>query len=197
MQKEMYISLDIETDGPCPGQNSMLALGAVAFLDGEENDFFYRKIEPLDDAMQDSDTMVWWAGQPEAWEEVNKDREEPMTVMNDFGVWLEDFGENVRLMAVAKPATFDFGFINWYLHSYYGDNPLGFACMDIRSYANGLFSESSYYGKLSVGDPYKFFDIDKSVYRPHFAVDDARKQGVLLMKLLELAADIKRDINNG
>ena len=28
---EIYVSIDIESDGPVPGLNSMLSLGAVAF----------------------------------------------------------------------------------------------------------------------------------------------------------------------
>ena len=31
--KEIYISVDIETDGPIPGPNSMLSFGAAAFSD--------------------------------------------------------------------------------------------------------------------------------------------------------------------
>ena len=31
--KEIYISCDIESDGPIPGPNSMLSFGSVAFVD--------------------------------------------------------------------------------------------------------------------------------------------------------------------
>ena len=33
MSKEIYVSIDVESDGPIPIQNSMLAFGAVAFTD--------------------------------------------------------------------------------------------------------------------------------------------------------------------
>ena len=41
-------------------------------------------------------------------------------------------------IAVAWPATFDFAFVNYYCHRFSAGNPLGFAALDIRSYANGL-----------------------------------------------------------
>src|ERR1019366_2736701 len=113
---ELHISIDIETDGPCVGLNSMLAIGAVAYFDYEEVDSFYAKLLPMEDAQQNSETMVWWATQPEAWEEVNKDQEEAIDAMNRFGMWLLDRKRefNASLSAVAWPAAFDFGFINWY-----------------------------------------------------------------------------------
>ena len=190
---ELYISIDIETDGPCPGQNSMLAIGAAAFKIDLFNPVskFYRTIKPMDDATQDSDTMLWWATQPEAWEEVNTDQVEPMEAMNQFGEWLIGTGylHNAKLVAAAWPAAFDFGFVNWYLHSYYGANPLGFACLDIRSYANGLFNTAGYYERISEGDLYKHYGIDKTGFRPHVAVDDAIQQGLLLMELIREAAN--------
>jgi len=36
-KKEIYVSIDIEADGPIPGPYSMLSIGAVAFTpEGEE-----------------------------------------------------------------------------------------------------------------------------------------------------------------
>jgi DNA polymerase III alpha subunit (gram-positive type) len=190
---ELIISIDIETDGPCTGLNSMLSLGAVAYWDGVQIDTFYSKLLPMDDAVQNSDTMIFWASQPEAWAEVNTDQEEPLLVMNEFGIWLTDLRDrnNAKLTAAAWPASFDFGFVNWYMHQYYGDNPLGFACLDIRSYANGLFHTPGYYEKISEGDLYEFFKIDKSDLRPHVALDDAMEQGRLLMALIKYASYLK------
>jgi hypothetical protein len=190
---EMYMSIDIETDGPCPGQNSMLSIGIAAFeksIDVQPPlEKFYRKLEPLPDGMRDSDTMLWWAGQPEGWAEVNKAQESPMEVMNDCADWLLEIKEDydVRLVPAAWPAAFDFGFVNWYMHSYYGANPLGFSCLDIRSFANGLFNTAGYYEKISEGDLYNFFQIDTKQFADHIAIDDATKQGMLLIGLLKEA----------
>jgi DNA polymerase III epsilon subunit-like protein len=193
-KQEIYISIDIETDGECPGVNSMLSLGAVAFTKtGGEVDDFYRTVEPIPDVVQSPETMEWWM-KPEnypAYLETLRDQRLPGEVMAEFAGWLRDLNLSTggKLVAAAWPAAFDFGFVNWYMHNYYGTNPLGFACLDIRSYANGLFMTPGYYKKISEGDLYSYFKINTEDIRPHFAVDDARKQGRLLMALLKYAED--------
>ena len=60
---ERYVSIDIEADGPAPEWNSMLSLGAVAFIsEGALVDTFSANLE----AREDPKTMRWWAKQPEA-----------------------------------------------------------------------------------------------------------------------------------
>lgn len=34
---EIYVSTDIEADGPIPGQNSMLSFGSAAYTDDKKN----------------------------------------------------------------------------------------------------------------------------------------------------------------
>ena len=63
MSKEVYISIDIEADGPIPGGNSMLSLGAAAFELGSGNrtpiDLYEVNLQPLPTATPDPDTMAW------------------------------------------------------------------------------------------------------------------------------------------
>ena len=73
--KEIVVSIDVETDGPIPGRNSMLNLGAVAFrqsadgLQGEEIDAFAVNLETLPEASANEKTMAWWRQQdPAVWE---------------------------------------------------------------------------------------------------------------------------------
>lgn len=181
----MYVSIDIETDGPAPGVNSMLALGAVAFPErGTAVSTFYEKLLPLDGAYQNTETMNWWTTQPEAWAEVNQDQREAVEVIFEFVHWCDTLvrDNGVKLIAVAWPAAFDFAFVNYYCHRFTGRNPLGFACVDIRSYANGLFGHSLYYGTPE--DKIKSVAGEKRRdLRPHVAVDDAMEQGVLFMAM--------------
>lgn len=110
---EIYISIDIETDGPAPGVNSMLALGAVAIMpDLSEGPIFYRKLLALPDARQHSDTMAnFWAKNPLAWEEVNRDKLPAGAVMQEFAEWLNV--NPAKKIAVAWPIAFDFAFVNY------------------------------------------------------------------------------------
>ena len=46
---EAYISVDIETAGPNPGQYSLLAIGACSIEDPERS--FYMELQPVNDEM--------------------------------------------------------------------------------------------------------------------------------------------------
>src|SRR5215471_10964614 len=131
---EIFISLDIETDGPAPGVNSMLALGAVAFDEtGEQvGGYWYTTFDPLEDATPDDDTMRWWETQPEAHAEVLAKTQDPARAIPEFADWCEitSADHDARLTAVAWPAAFDFAFVNYYCHRFAGRNPLGFSCVD-------------------------------------------------------------------
>ncbi|HWB53676.1 MAG TPA: hypothetical protein VG722_05765 [Tepidisphaeraceae bacterium] len=65
---EIYIATDIETDGPSPGQYSMLSLASVAVrLDKTVASTFERNLETLAGARQDPKVTEFWKSQPEAW----------------------------------------------------------------------------------------------------------------------------------
>ena len=185
-KKETYVSIDIETDGPAPGINSMLALGAAAFNEeGEQIDTWYRKFFKLPEAGQNDETMEWWLTQPEAWIEVNSDQYDPRIEMPKFAGWCHLLPG--KKIAVAWPAAFDFAFVNYYCHRFVGSNPLGFACLDIRSYANGLAGFPSYYGLSERTTRMMAGPIETSDLRPHVAIDDAIEQGRLFMALRKSA----------
>jgi DNA polymerase III alpha subunit (gram-positive type) len=186
---EIYISIDIETDGPCAGINNMLSLGAVAF-DPEFSDTipcipsFYQKIQPYGDQRPNGQTMRWWLDKPKEFDEATTNRRHALTVAAEFNEWLNHpVMSGSKLVAVAWPAAFDFSFVNFYCHKFLGDNPLGFACLDIRSYANGLYDVPGYYKQIPEGDLYKHLNIDRSGLRPHVALDDAIEQGRLFMAI--------------
>lgn len=58
---EIYISTDVEADGPIPGSNSMLSFGSAAYLaDKTLLSTFTTNLETLPDAKPDPITMEWW-----------------------------------------------------------------------------------------------------------------------------------------
>ena len=66
---EIYVSTDVEADGPIPGPNSMLSFGSAAYLaDKSLVGTFEANLETLSGAQGDARTMEWWKGQPEAWQ---------------------------------------------------------------------------------------------------------------------------------
>lgn len=129
-----YVSIDVEADGPIPGQNSMLSLGAAAF-DGSGHMFgtFSINLMPHVGAKTDPGTMEWWGKHPEAYEDATRDPFEPQIAMRDFCDWLERLPG--RPIAVGYPATYDFMFVYWYLMYYVGKSSFGFQALDIKTLA--------------------------------------------------------------
>ena len=65
---EIYVSIDVEADGPIPGPHSMLSFASAAFLaDKTLLSTFIANLETLPDAMAHPKTMEFWQTQPEAW----------------------------------------------------------------------------------------------------------------------------------
>lgn len=195
-KSERYVSIDVETNGAAPGVHSMIALGAAAFDPGVSDNTpvgtFYRKLFPVEGMREHPDTMAWWKTQPQAWEEVCKDRQAAIPVMHDFGLWCDEVSGDgdYRLVGVAWPAAFDFAFVSYYCHRFLGLNPLGFQCVDIRSYANGLARHCAYFGLPQKKTRAMTGEVDTAGLRDHVAVDDAIGQGRLFMALRRHAASL-------
>lgn len=176
--KEIYISVDIETDGPIPGDYSMLSLGAVAFDEnGKEIDSFEANLKVLVGAMQDKDTMEWWKTQPEAWEYCQINKKLPQIVMIEFREWVMNL--EGKPVFVAYPAGFDWTFVYWYLIHFCGHSPFGFQALDLKSYVmaklNKNFRETS---KRNM--PKEWFT---NILHSHKAIEDAREQGLLFFQM--------------
>jgi hypothetical protein len=185
---EAYVSLDIEGNGPAPGINSMLAIGAALYTDEQKGEAgtFYSTLYPMVRANENPETMAWWKTQPEAWDEVNKNRQPPYSAIPSFVEWLEKYNR-FNLIAVGWPIAFDFAYVNYYCHRFAGRNPLGFAGLDIRSFANGILGFPDYYGLPEASIRRLAGPIDTDGLRPHVAVDDAIEQGRLFMALRKIA----------
>jgi hypothetical protein len=61
MKPEIYVSTDVETDGPIPGPHSMLSFASAAYLaDKTLVSTFSANLETLEGATGHPDTMKWW-----------------------------------------------------------------------------------------------------------------------------------------
>ena len=84
MAGEIYVSTDIEADGPIPGPHSMLSFASAAFTaDKTLLGTFTRNLEPLPDAAPDPKTAAWWKTQPEAWAACRRDPQAPDVAMRE------------------------------------------------------------------------------------------------------------------
>lgn len=182
--KEIFISVDIEADGPIPSEFSMLSVGAAAYNEsGKLLGTFERNLETLDGAKQDPDTMAWWQTQPEAWELCRKNLVHPKDAMNDLTEWVKKLETQYGAKAVflAYPAGFDFTFVYWYLVKFVGYSVFSFSSLDIKSYAMAIlktpFRETT---KRNFPKSWK-----SKRRHTHEAIQDALGQGELFFKIKE------------
>ena len=65
---EIYVSTDVESDGPIPGPHSMLSFASAAYqADKTLIATFSANLETLPGATPHLKTAEWWATQPQAW----------------------------------------------------------------------------------------------------------------------------------
>jgi hypothetical protein len=160
-----YIMVDIESDGPIPGDYSMICFGAVVVESGS-NRTFYGKLRPI------SEKFI-----PEALAVSGFTREQvlafdgPEAVMMRFAEWLR--GVKERLMFISDNNGFDWQFINWYFHHFTGKNPFGFSSTNLGSLYKGL-----------VKDTFQTFKHLRKTRHTHNPVDDAvgNAEALLAMK---------------
>lgn len=177
---EIYISVDVETDGPIPGPNAMLSIGAAAFTaDGSMLSTFSANLYPIEGSNPDPYTAKWWLSQPEAWAEVLRDRQEPVQVMKAFSQWVES--QPGKPVFVGYPAGFDFLFVYWYLIKYTGFSPFSFSALDIKTLAMATL-KCDYRNAVKRNFPKFWFSDDT---HDHIAVHDAIEQGRMFCKILK------------
>jgi hypothetical protein len=131
-----YVMVDIEADGPIPGDYSMIALGAVIVEAGLSRRFSAR-LKPI------STTWI-----PEALAVSGFSRDETMAFadakaeMARFADWLkQEIKGQPRF--VSDNNGFDWQFVNWYFHHFLARNPFGHSSTNLGSLYKGLVQDMS------------------------------------------------------
>ena len=176
---EVYVSTDIEADGPIPGPNSMLSFASAAYLaDKTLVGTFEANLVTLPDAQGDPKTMEWWKTQPEAWAACRANVQEPAEAMPKYVDWLKKLPG--KPVFVAYPAAYDFMFVYWYMIRFAGQSPFSHSALDIKSYAMAVMG-SEYRESTKRNMPGDWFD---KMPHTHVALDDAKGQGALFCNML-------------
>lgn len=130
--RERFISVDVETSGPIPGEFSLLTLGACE-VDREELTFACA-LQPLNENA-DPGAM---AATGLSLSELARTGMPPTEAMLAFADWLSTLTrEGDTLVFVGFNAPFDWSFVNYYFHRFTGANPFGFSALDIKAYYMG------------------------------------------------------------
>lgn len=132
-QNEVFISVDVETSGPVPGEYSMLSIGAC--LVDEPGERFECTLKPLSrNADPEALTITGFS-----LDELEKSGVEPRKAMADFAAWIRTTcGDRGTPVFVGLNAPFDWSFVNYYFHRFHSENPFGFTALDIKAYYMGV-----------------------------------------------------------
>jgi len=185
---EVYVSTDVEADGPIPGPHSMLSFGSAAYLaDKTLLRTFHANLNTLPGATGHPDTMAWWNEHREAFEATRENTRPPERVMPKYVAWLKDLPG--KPVFVGYPAAYDFMFVYWYLMKFAGESPFSFSALDMKTLAMVLLGrEYRKIGKRNM--PREWFDASPHT---HIALDDSIEQGALFCNMLRFAEEMRRN----
>ena len=179
MSTEIYVSTDVEADGPIPGPHSMLSFGSAAYqADKRLLSTFSANLETLRGAQGDPKTMAWWQSKPDAWKACRQNLEAPESALRRYLAWLKALPG--KPVFVGYPAAYDFMFVYWYLIRFVGESPFSHSALDIKTYAMALL-QKGYRDSVKKNMPKEWFD---PVKHTHVALDDAIEQGALFCNML-------------
>jgi hypothetical protein len=181
--REIYVSTDVETDGPIPGVNSLLSFRSAAYRpDKTLVDTFAANLELLPGAVPNPDTMRWWETRPDAWQASRQDAQDPAEVMPRYVAWVKQLPG--KPVFVGYPVAFDFMWVYWYMLRFAGESPFSHSALDIKTFAMVLLG-TEYRQSTKRQMPRRWFD---DIPHRHQALDDAIEQGALFCNMLAEAA---------
>jgi hypothetical protein len=183
---EVYVSTDVEADGPIPGPHSMLSFASAAFLaDKTLLSTFYATLELLPGTSGHPGTMQWWQDHPEAWAASRQDPRPPEVVMPEYVHWLKNLPG--KPVFVAYPAAYDFMFVYWYLIRFTGESPFSHSALDLKTLAMAILGKE-YRQSTKRTMPREWFGLIK---HSHVALDDAIEQGLLFCNMLQANKELR------
>jgi len=183
---EIYLSTDVETDGPIPGPNSMLSFASAAFKpDKTLVSTFSANLELLPSAQGHPETMAFWKENADAYAATRADVKDPAVAMTEYVQWVKSLPG--KPVFVAYPAGFDFLFVYWYLIRFTGASPFSHSALDMKSMAMVMLG-TEYRESVKRNMPKDWFGPGRHT---HVALDDAIEQGELFCNMLAAAAKLR------
>ncbi|MEU3449291.1 3'-5' exoribonuclease [Streptomyces thermolilacinus] len=186
VRASVYVSVDVEADGPIPGPYSMLSFGAAVAgrqdADGyvaaaPEAVTFYRELRPI------SGEFV-----PEALAVSGLDRERllvegarPEVALREFTAWVREVSRGGQPVMCGYPAAFDWTFLYWYLMRFTGESPFGHSgCLDMKT----LYATKARLPLRAVAKRTMPAGLLSRRPHTHHALDDAIEQAELFNNLM-------------
>jgi DNA polymerase III epsilon subunit-like protein len=157
--------VDIESDGPIPGDYSMICFGAV-LVDDKLDKTFYGKLKPISASFDPEALAVSGFTREET-----QQFDEPAEVMKNFESWLKENSKG-RPVFISDNNGFDWMFICWYFHHFLRRNPFGFSSRRLADLYCGV-----------VKDTFAQWKHLRKTRHTHHPVDDAKGNAEVLLHL--------------
>lgn len=167
-----YFVVDVEADGPCPGLYSMVCFGVVK-VDNSLDSSFYGRVRPISNKYD-----------PAALQISGFTREEhlsfphPLGVIYSFTIWLQRNSRGKPIFISDNPA-FDWQWMNYYFHSFFGRNPFGYSARRISDLYCGM--------QRNAHAKWKHLRQTEHTHNP---IDDARGNAEALLAMRDMGLKI-------
>ncbi len=157
-----YVVVDIEANGPIPGDYSMTSLGAT-IVEPELTKTFKVNIKPISDKFD-----------PQRKQFVDTENAiEAKSAMIKFKEWLSTNTKG-KIVFVSDNNGFDWMFVCWYFWHFLNENPFGFNSYNLSSMYKGLKND------ISVN-----LDELRTKKLSHDAGEDSKDNAEIFLKLIE------------
>ena len=165
-----YFIIDVESDGPLLGVNSMVCFGAIKLQENLENaPTFYAKTRALENGRFDAETLAISGFSREEHEQF------PWFGKSfiDFDEWINENNTSGKPVLLSDNNGYDASWINWYFIQSGLKNPFGWSSRRIGDMFCGFFKNDRY--------AWKKHRITKHNHDP---VDDARGNAEAMLWLV-------------
>lgn len=164
--------IDVESDGPIAPKYSMICFGAVK-LTPELDVRFYGKTKPISELWNPNTLKISGFNR-----EQHLNFDNPYDVMCDFRDWIK---QNTigRPIFISDNNGYDYAFINYYFHTFLGENPFGWSSRRIGDLYCGMMKDM--FAK------WKHFRKTKHNHDP---INDCLANAEVLLKMKEMGLKI-------
>lgn len=165
--REIFVSVDVETSGPIPGEYSLLSIGACSAFDLDNG--FTVEVKPINEKFDAKALEVTGLSM----KDLGQRGLDPAAAMKAFSNWLATLAlPGETLVFVGFNAPFDWSFVNYYFHHFTGENPFGFTALDIKALYMGATGCSWRNTRSSMVAEH----LKPALSGTHHALNDARYQ---------------------
>ena len=193
---DVYVSADVETDGPIPGPFSMLSFGLVlaGTFDGKTftrpthyKQNFYRELRPISNMFQTEALRINGLDR----DRLLKEGLPPDLAMTEAADWVKSVAGAGRPILVAYPLSFDWSFLYWYFVRFSREgSPFNHSqCFDIKT----AFAVKAHIPIALAGRKKLIPGLRPNGVHTHNALDDAIEQAQVFANLFEWDGDHGED----